>query len=262
MIQLNRGCISYDDVIQSLHLSGQGNIIFSDINAHAAVIMESAISSPVVSTRNQTVQLSKEVVGNDVNFIRNILNFLYSRTSGADHPSIDELKHEAAAFFQISQYPNRPGQDYAPGVDFRGKQESLSRLPSSSANYGQEYSSNRSTYADHHLPQYSGMMKQRSSYLDQEPPLSHMAEDQLLVPPLPPPPHHLNHQQSSSHQPYHHQHGFQQHYHGNQYHQQHQRPMYNRVEFERSEPIVRLLAQVRKVGMDILFPQSTHDKVI
>ncbi len=34
-----------------------------------------------------------------------------------------------------------------------------------------------------------------------------------------------------------------------------------RVEFERAEPIVRLLAQVRKVGMDILFPQSTHDKV-
>ena len=33
------------------------------------------------------------------------------------------------------------------------------------------------------------------------------------------------------------------------------------VEIERSEPIVRLLAQVRKVGMDILFPQSTHDKV-
>lgn len=35
-----------------------------------------------------------------------------------------------------------------------------------------------------------------------------------------------------------------------------------RVEFERAEPIVRLLAQVRKVGMDILFPQSTHDKVL
>lgn len=35
----------------------------------------------------------------------------------------------------------------------------------------------------------------------------------------------------------------------------------NRIEFEKSEPIVRLLAQVRKVGMDILFPQSTHDKV-
>jgi hypothetical protein len=35
----------------------------------------------------------------------------------------------------------------------------------------------------------------------------------------------------------------------------------SRIEFEKSEPIVRLLAQVRKVGMDILFPQSTHDKV-
>jgi len=35
----------------------------------------------------------------------------------------------------------------------------------------------------------------------------------------------------------------------------------NRIDYEKSEPIVRLLAQVRKVGMDILFPQSTHDKV-
>ena len=34
-----------------------------------------------------------------------------------------------------------------------------------------------------------------------------------------------------------------------------------RIEFEKSEPIIRLLAQVRKVGMDILFPQQVHDKV-
>ena len=35
-----------------------------------------------------------------------------------------------------------------------------------------------------------------------------------------------------------------------------------RFDYEKSDPIVRLLAQVRKVGMDILFPQSTHDKVL
>ena len=35
-----------------------------------------------------------------------------------------------------------------------------------------------------------------------------------------------------------------------------------RIDYEKSEPIVRLLAQVRKVGMDILFPQSTHDKIL
>lgn len=34
-----------------------------------------------------------------------------------------------------------------------------------------------------------------------------------------------------------------------------------RLDCEKSEPIVRLLAQVRKIGMDILFPQITHDKV-
>lgn len=33
------------------------------------------------------------------------------------------------------------------------------------------------------------------------------------------------------------------------------------TDIEKSEPIVRLLAKVRKVGMDILFPQSVHDKV-
>lgn len=33
------------------------------------------------------------------------------------------------------------------------------------------------------------------------------------------------------------------------------------AEFEKSEPIIRFLAQVRKMGMDVLFPQSTHDKV-
>lgn len=35
-----------------------------------------------------------------------------------------------------------------------------------------------------------------------------------------------------------------------------------RFDYEKSDPIVRLLAQVRKVGMDILFPQGTHDKVL
>lgn len=33
------------------------------------------------------------------------------------------------------------------------------------------------------------------------------------------------------------------------------------IEFEKSEPIVRFLAQARKIGMDVIFPQSTHDKV-
>lgn len=36
----------------------------------------------------------------------------------------------------------------------------------------------------------------------------------------------------------------------------------SRIECEKSEPIVRLLAQVRKIGMDILFPQITHDKIL
>lgn len=34
------------------------------------------------------------------------------------------------------------------------------------------------------------------------------------------------------------------------------------TDIEKSEPIVRLLAQMRKVGMDMLFPQTVHDKVI
>ena len=33
-------------------------------------------------------------------------------------------------------------------------------------------------------------------------------------------------------------------------------------EIERQEPILRLLAHIRKAGMDILFPQVLHDKVI
>lgn len=41
-----------------------------------------------------------------------------------------------------------------------------------------------------------------------------------------------------------------------------QPPLQGRIEFEKSEPIIRLLAQLRKVGMDILFPQSVHDKIL
>ena len=33
------------------------------------------------------------------------------------------------------------------------------------------------------------------------------------------------------------------------------------AEIERNEPIIRLLAHIRKAGMDILFPQMIHDKV-
>ena len=33
------------------------------------------------------------------------------------------------------------------------------------------------------------------------------------------------------------------------------------MDIEKSEPIVRLLADIRNDGMDILFPQTSHDKV-
>lgn len=35
----------------------------------------------------------------------------------------------------------------------------------------------------------------------------------------------------------------------------------NDVDIEKCPPMVKFLAQVRKSGMDILFPQVAHDKV-
>ena len=212
VIQLSKGSVSYEDILQSLCLSGQ-EIPNADLAAHAAVIYEGVLS-PAINAKNQvTLQMNRDIIANDNNFIKSIMNVMYSRCGNTEYPTVEEFKLEALMFLKGNNFPqfSRPNADLIE-PNLPPSRNDFTFRPSFSAN----------------KPRFST----QENLLMKKPPVNSnnnirgmMPSDGIDVPM-----------------------------------DDHRSPL-NRIEFEKSEPIVRLLAQVRKVGMDILFPQSTHDKV-
>ena len=203
VIQLSKGSVSYEDILQSLCLSGQ-EIPNAELTAHAAAIYEGVLS-PVINAKNQvTLQMNRDIIANDSNFIKSILNVMYSRCGNSEFPNVEEFKMEALMFLKgsFSQFP-RP--------------EMLeNNIPRNDFAFRPSFSSNKPRFSHENV-----LMKKPTNNIR-----GMMMPEVGMEPPM----------------------------------EDHRSPL-NRIEFEKSEPIVRLLAQVRKVGMDILFPQSTHDKV-
>ncbi len=205
VLQLSKGGLTFEDVLQSLYIQGQ-NMNTVDVNSHSMLIL--GILVPALTTKGQIkLQMPREIVGNDSNFVKSILNLMYVKCGNIDYPYIEEFKMEAITF--LKNKLNQPRfQD--PGSSYHGQPGNVSAPDNFVQNMLQ-----RPQVIDSTGAAFSRKLPLQKNSVGPE---SDLPEDVS-------------------------------------------RPPTSRIEFEKSEPIVRLLAQVRKVGMDILFPQSTHDKV-
>lgn len=215
VLQLSKGGMVFEDVMQSLSMSGL-ELSVAELNAHAALVFESVLIS---HPGQKTLQMNRDVIANDTNFIRHILSVIYQRCGGQEFSAVEEFNMEAFMFLKGNHYKN--GSTSSDNTDTQFNRGTYG-VQSSNSIYGnnqQSYSIQQPSYQHNSKQRFNhgndGVIKKYNrNMVDMEPEL---VDD-------------------------------------------YRSPM-SRIEFEKSEPIVRLLAQVRKVGMDILFPQSTHDKV-
>jgi hypothetical protein len=232
VVQLLKGAVSAKEAnfCFQCQITGPQQFSIDEIDVHCGLIFESIIS-PSISGGQVQLKVNKDVLGNDENFVSSILATLQKRCGDGDYPAFDEFKREAQTYLRRlsdlanggSVPPSTPAVTSAPKAPEPALFENVGGI---AANF---------------------MSKPAS-----KPYLVPSAALQAQIPiQLPPPPHVQNAQQQQQ------QTSGVVEYDGPVEHKY--APA--RVEFERAEPIVRLLAQVRKVGMDILFPQSTHDKV-
>lgn len=206
ILQMNKGGLTFEDILQSLYVQGQTmNTI--ELNSHAMLIL--GILVPALTTKGQIkLQMQREIVGNDSGFIKSILNLIYLKCGNVEYPFVEEFKMDAIAFLKYKQNLNRFNQF---GGNLAGSFEG--GWHDGSHGMIQRPMDGNSIMANGGQRKSAAVSKIHS----------------VLVPDSDLPDDH--------------------------------KPSASRIELEKSEPIVRLLAQVRKVGMDVLFPQSTHDKV-
>lgn len=247
VVQLLKGAVTIEEAsfCFKCQITGPQQFSLVEIDAHCGLIFESIIS-PSISGGQVQLKVNKEVLGNDENFVNSILAALQKRCGDGDYPAFDEFKRETQTYLRrLSDLAKGgPVSPPAPAVT------NVTKAPEPAL-----------------FENVGGLAANFMSKPASKPYLVPSAALQAQIPiQLPPPPHLQSAQQQQQQQSLSQQQAQQQ--------QQHQAPGVEeydgppeykyapaRVEFERAEPIVRLLAQVRKVGMDILFPQSTHDKV-
>ncbi len=267
-MQLNKGGLTFEDVLQSLYVQGQ-NMNTVEVNSHSMLIL--GILVPALTTKGQIkLQMPREIVGNDSGFIKSILNLIYVKCGGTDFPMVEEFKTDAIMFLknklnmqqqqQLPKYQElhqqHQPQHQQPGGNKNSDYHFAGGLGNDSSSYGMmnrppnEMLMNNNINpillnnmaarknpammaapgGGYGMPGSAGMgalsamqAQNTAGAAGSSKPNTGLSADSELPD---------DHKQTAS-----------------------------RIEFEKSEPIVRLLAQVRKVGMDVLFPQSTHDKV-
>lgn len=225
VLQLQRGCVTQEDTNQSLRsqLIGQ-RMSAAEIGGHAGLLFESIISASISATGQVKLAINKDVIGNDEKFIAAILAALASKCVGVDYPAFDDFQRECQSYLRMLSDAANPVE------------ETPLEQPTEAALPPPEFSFDRPAPKIAHLMPVPPPLPQTTPVLSQMQPPTGVAGQPTQATPS---------GQSEVE------------YDGPEEHKY--APA--RVEFERAEPIVRLLAQVRKVGMDILFPQSTHDKV-
>ena len=162
-----------------------------------------------------------ELVGNDSQFVGYILRFLSTKFAGMEYPTIEQFKAEAIVYLQ------QHSQQSVTDARYRSSSPE-SNFPNGNRIYGHENNSatvSKGFYSNSHS--ISGTNGNHVGGINNSAgrKIPSRSGSVPVDPGLP------------------------------------DGKTSQRIDYEKSDPIVRLLAQVRKVGMDILFPQSTHDKV-
>jgi hypothetical protein len=278
LLQMNKGNVSFEDIVQCLNLGSGPEVTSVELNAHAALIYEGALV-PVLTTKGPLLRLSKELLANDANFLKAVITVMYAHGGGVEHPAIEDFKIEATKFLKksistVSSAPseaisNNNNQSFVPQSLSESVENNIMNRPSSMSLGG----STTTTGGD--LSIQTKPMTTADSFsqsLQQQ-----QQQQQPLVPgrisalPSPSVASQLYSSNVSSVS-------------GMNPSQQQQQQMFNTnnpnfgapvrrfsdpieeargpiSDIEKTEPIIRLLAHIRKEGMDILFPQIIQDKV-
>lgn len=240
-LQVNKGNISYEDILQTLRISltgiSAGEKIDEDLDAYGALLYEAILtpvfSNPVQHMSKPLLQMRRELVGNESTFIQAIVKVLKAHGSAADcHASIEEFEREASAVVVTTTPVAEPPRGPPPG----------SWTPSVNPD-GFSHPNSQAPPANRQLS-YPGMPQPQ--YPPQHyPPSQHPGYGRPAPAGYPQPGVPVNRSYPPVVAPKVHQ----------------EDPNGYVTEMEKHDPIMRLLAQIRKYGMDILFPQSIHDKV-
>lgn len=238
LIQLNQGHLTFDDVVQCVQFAAPQ--CPADIcHAHASLICEGSIVSSASTGANPStiLKIPPHILGNEGNFIRSLLDVMYLHSEGISSNSIDLFQAEAMAFLkQVSsnQQQNQPQPRFE--LPMRSYHRASPEFAGQGPLLDQQRPSNRE-YHNFNVPSHNSyQVPPRSSYAPSNP--NHFSNNrQNFIP----------------------RNNFQQYQHP---HQSMMNPsMMSDYDLERSDAVSRLLAQVRKNGMDILFPQLTQDMV-
>ncbi len=211
LLQMNRGHVTFEDLLQSLNLTfGSSEAISTqDKHAYAGIIYE-ACFQPIMLNKGPSFMLDRSLVGNESVFLKLVLQVLFRHNGGKEHNVIEDLKNDMIAFLQRSG----------------ASTEAVNALITT----GEKDTTDASR-------QQQRIGTNSSSLESSSPVLSSINSAQQRVNKL---------NSSALEDPY----------------SEDARAILNAgMEFEKNEPIVRLLAHIRKAGMDILFPQIIHDKV-
>jgi hypothetical protein len=324
--QSKQGQFVYHDVVQIFVSS-----IPLDVDSYVRLFYEAALvpaSGFPYNHQNPTLQVKREVLGNEYVFTRALLNILVATSGGYHHPTIETLEAEIDEYFNPPQahylqsgtrsipapsvhlYPPRPEiplsnvskiptsayyPQHVPQPHARNNipsyQTSQPTIPTTHVlhhqsspvmpSYAPSHAPTTTTYhqpqpytatqpqaARYHrqpslpttLPTEYGMNRSRSAPFypthQQPPQQSHHTHHPQHTTAYTPQAQHTQHTQHT--QRSRHQHSFDQ-----LPPQILNAPNFIQagIEFEKLDPIVRFLAQIRKYGMDVLYPQIIHDKV-
>ena len=104
-LQLSKGAVTFDDIVQSLTLTSSTDLSPIELNAHAALMYEGTLV-PVLTAKGPVLRLNKEMIGNDVNFLKGVTNLMILRANnmpganGAPNPITEDFKNDCASFFK------------------------------------------------------------------------------------------------------------------------------------------------------------------
>jgi hypothetical protein len=280
LLQMNKGNVSFEDIVQCLNLGSGPEVTSVELNAHAALIYEGALV-PVLTTKGPLLRLSKELLANDANFLKAVITVMYAHGGGVEHPAIEDFKVEATKFLKksistVSSAPSEANniQSFVPQSSSESVENNIMNRPSSMSIGGTTATTaagDLSSLAIQTKPMTTADSFSQSLQQQQQ------AQQQPLVPgrisALPSPsvasqqqgPYSSN-VSSVSGIPSQQQQMFNT---NNPNFGAPVRRFSDPIEeargpisdIEKTEPIIRLLAHIRKEGMDILFPQIIQDKV-
>jgi hypothetical protein len=275
LLQMNKGNVSFEDIVQCLNLGSGPEVTSVELNAHAALIYEGALV-PVLTTKGPLLRLSKELLANDANFLKAVITVMYAHGGGVEHPAIEDFKVEATKFLKksISTVSSAPYiQSFVPQSSSESVENNIMNRPSSMSIGGTTATTTAGDLSSLAI-QTKPMTTAESFSLQQQ---QQQAQQQPLVPgriSALPSPSVASQQQglyssnvsSVSGIPSQQQQMFNT---NNPNFGAPVRRFSDPIEeargpisdIEKTEPIIRLLAHIRKEGMDILFPQIIQDKV-